>query len=136
MADDEEAGNAKPSLGLPPSKPRVHSRSGSLGMGKAPQLSTQTSLQTKYSGVPGINRDALRAGLAKHVMDTAEGRVNGSAEADGAHHGSERQTLEGAGSRQSLRATSLETVQRYLTLELASNYPSATTADVTHKSTR
>lgn len=131
--DDVEAGNVKPAPGLLPSKPGPHSRPGSLGMGKAPQLSAQTSLKTKYSGVPGINRDALRAGLAKHVMDTAEGRVNESAEEDGAHHGLEQQTLEGTGSRHSLRATSLETVQRYLTLELAS---ATATTGVTMKSTQ
>ena len=140
MAKDEEAGGAKPPLGLSPSKPKPGSRPGSLGSSlstiKAPPLSARTSLKTKCSGVPGIDRDALRAGLAKHVLETAEGRVNDSAAADGAHHGSERQALEGTGQRLSLKASSVETVQRYLTLELASSYPAATTPDLTQKSTQ
>lgn len=137
MTSDEEAGNAKAPRGSPPSKPRQGSRPGSLGsMGKASSLSAQTSLKTKYSGVPGINRDALRAGLAMHVLDTAKGGSSGSAEANGAHHGQQRQSLEGTSSRHSLRAASLETVQRYLTLEVASSYPATATPDVIHRSTQ
>ncbi|CAL5221084.1 g3211 [Coccomyxa viridis] len=137
VPSDEEAGNAKAPRGLPPSKPRQGSRPGSLGsMGKASSLSAQTSLKTKYSGVPGINRDALRAGLAMHVLDTAKGGSSGSAEANGAHHGQQRQSLKGTSSRHSLRAASLETVQRYLTLEVASSYPATATPDVIHRSTQ
>ena len=140
MSKDEEAGAAKPPLGVSPSKPRPGSQPGSLGSslstGKAPPLSARTSLTTKYSGVPGIDRDALRAGLAKHVLETAEGRVNGSAAVGGAHHGLERLTLEGTGQRLSLKASPVETLQRYLTLELASSYPAAATPDLPHKSTQ
>lgn len=132
VPNDEEIGNAKPPLALSPSKPKPGSRPGSLG--RATSLSAQTSLKTKYSGVPGINWDALRAGLAEHVLETAKGEVSGSAEADGGHHGPERQTLEGTSNRRSLRAASLETVQRYLTLEVASRYPAAATPGATHKS--
>ena len=140
MSGDEEAGHAKPPVGLPPTKPRIGSRPGSLGkslsMGKVPHLSAHTSLKTNFSGAPGIDRDALRAGLAKHVLETAKGRVNGDVEESGVHHNLEQQALEGTGQRLSLKAASLESVQRFLTLELASNYPAATTPNVTHKCTQ
>ena len=137
LPKDEESGSRKLSLGTPPSKSRPGSRPGSLrnspSMGKPPLRSAHTSLNSKYSSIPGIDREALRAGLAKQVLETAEGRVNGSAEADGTHHGLERQTLDGGGQRRSLRAASLETVQRYLMLELASSNPAAVTSNVTNK---
>jgi hypothetical protein len=137
VSEDEEAGSAKLPQEKSPSMPRSGSRQRSLGStpstGKVPPLSACTSLRKKYSSVPGIDRDPLHAGLAEHVLETAKGTVNRSAAADGANHGTEQQSLEGTGLHLSLKTSSVNTVQRYLLLEMGSSYLAAATSDSTHK---
>jgi len=95
--------SAKPPFGPSTGKPSPGSRAGSLGrtpsMGKSPSIAARTSLTTtEHSGVSCIDRDTLRAGLARSVLETAEGRVNGNAVGENTEIGiSDRQTLQGTG---------------------------------------
>lgn len=142
--NDEESGAGKPPLGPSPTKPRPGSRAGSLGksasVGRAPTISARTSLTTEYSGVPGIDRDSLRASLAKSVLETAHGNVNGNAGGDAAEAegtaGQRGQALEGAGQRLSWRGSSVETIQRYLALEMTPSVPLAELSTLPAKSSR
>ena len=103
----EESSSAKPPFGPLSGKPSLGSRAGSLGrtpnLGKSPSIAARTSLATtKYSGVSCIDRDTLRAGLARSVLETAEGRVNGNAAGEDTELGIlDRQTLQGTGQRSS-----------------------------------